>query len=171
MHLIIDGYNLLHVNRSMASLTPLELQRERDCLIDELSAYRLQRFSEMTVVFDGWQGGWPVEKTERRKGIEIVFSRLGEKADEVIKRRIRERGTGAVLVSSDGELLRYAERLSVSAISSEQFRERMESAPFRSPEGKNDDEAGEGGCGGKRKGPSRTLSKKEKRARAALKKL
>jgi uncharacterized protein len=169
MHLIIDGYNLLHVNRSMASLTPLELQQERDRLIGELSTYRNQKASDITVVFDGWQGGWVTEKTEKRRGIEIVFSKLGEKADEVIKRRIRERGTGSVLISSDRELLRYAERLSVSAISSEQFRERMESAAFRPEKGRDDNEEEEGT--GKRKGPSRTLSKREKRARAALKKL
>jgi predicted RNA-binding protein with PIN domain len=169
MHLIIDGYNLLHVNRSSASLQPLELERERDRLIDRLSAYRQQRPCDITVVFDGWQGGWATEEREKKKGIHLIFSKLGEKADEVIKRLVRERGAGSVLITSDREVAQYAERLSVSTIPSDQFREKMENAAFRPGGEKVETEEEE--RAGKRKGPSRMLSKKEKRSRAALKKL
>jgi len=169
MHLIIDGYNLLHVTRSSASLNSFELQAERERLIDRLSAYRQRRTCDITVVFDGWQGGWATEEREKKKGIELIFSRLGEKADEVIKRLVRERGAGSVLITSDREVARYAERFSVSVIPSDQFRERMESVAFRSERGKDEDEKEE--TAGKGKGPSRRLSKKEKRSRAALKKL
>jgi hypothetical protein len=170
MHLLIDGYNLLHVNRSLSSLNSMELQRERDRLIDELSAYRQRKPCDITIVFDGWQGGWTVEKKEKRRGIEIVFSRLGEKADEVIKRLIRERGSGTVLISSDRELIHYAGRMSVSAIPSDRFQDRIERSVL-DPERGKDEGKEEEERGGKRKGPSRRPSKKEKRARAALKKL
>jgi hypothetical protein len=169
MHLIIDGYNLLHVNRSSASLNSIELQWERDRLIDRLSAYRQQRTCDILVVFDGWQGGWATEKREKKKGIDLIFSKLGEKADEVIKRLVRERGAGSVIITSDREVAQYAERMSVSVVPSDQFRERMESAAFRPGRGKDEDEEEE--RAGKRKGPSRRLSKKEKRLRTALKKL
>jgi len=43
MHLIIDGYNLLHVGRLPIALSAGDLQRERDRLIDELSSYRQAR--------------------------------------------------------------------------------------------------------------------------------
>jgi len=36
--------------------------------------------------------GWGSEKKERRKGIDVIFSRLGERADEVVKRLAREKG-------------------------------------------------------------------------------
>jgi uncharacterized protein len=169
MHLIIDGYNLLHVGRLPKALNPEELRRERDHLVDQLSEYRHSRSCEITAVFDGWQGGWPTETKERKKGIELIFSRVGEKADEVIKRLAKEKGQGAVVVTSDRDICRFAERLGVAVIPSDQFREKMERPALRVEKefGGEEDEIG----GMKRKGPSRRLSKKERRSRAALRKL
>ena len=173
MHLIIDGYNLLHVGRLPVLLTADDLRRERDQLVDQLSLYRQTRPCEITLVFDGWQGGWAAEKRERRKGIELIFSRLGEKADEVIKRLANQKGAGAAVVTSDRDISRYAEKMNVAVIPSDQFKRKMEQ-PAVTPAvtmdkgfGQDQDE----GKGAKRKGPSRRLSKKERRARAALKKL
>ncbi len=169
MHLIIDGYNLLHVNRFLIRLNSIQLQWERDRLIDELSAYQKLKPCRITVVFDGWQGGWSTEKKERKGGIEVIFSRLEEKADEVIKRLVREKGSGVVVITSDREVQRFAERMAVSVISSELFREKLEGSANRFEEIFEEDEEEEKGI--KKKGLSRRLSKKEKRARAALKKL
>jgi hypothetical protein len=167
MHLIIDGYNLLHVNRSQTQLDGIRLQWERDRLLDQLSIYQRLKACEITVVFDGWQGGWSTEKRERKKGIDIIFSKLGEKADEVIKRLVREKGSGVIVITSDRDVARFAERTAVSVISSEQFREKLE-APSNNFEEVFE---GEEEKGIKKKGLSRKLSKKEKRSRAALKKL
>jgi len=169
MHLIIDGYNLLHVGRSLVLLNPMELQRERDRLIDQLSAYGKIRRWEITVVFDGWQGGWSTEKREKKKGIELIFSRLGEKADEVIKRLVERRGSGTMVITSDRDVSRFAERMAVTVIPSEEFKEKMERAIVNP--GKKIEQDEEEGRGAKKKGPSRRPSKKERRARAALKKL
>jgi predicted RNA-binding protein with PIN domain len=168
MHLIIDGYNLLHTDRNLVSINPIQLQRERDRLIDQLSAYRSLRQMEITVVFDGWQGGWPTEKKERKKGIDLVFSKLGEKADEVIKRLAREKGAGVTVITSDREISRYAEKAAVAVIPSDQFKEKMDNALTK---GEKDSQNEEERSGEKKKGPSRMLSKKEKRMRSALKKL
>jgi uncharacterized protein len=169
MHLIVDGYNLLHVGRSALALTPSDLQRERDHLIDQLSSFRRIKPYDVTVVFDGWQGGWVTERRERIKGVDVIFSKLGEKADEVIKRLVKEKGAGAIVITSDREIARYAEKMDVAVVSSDQFKDRVEMAAVRTEKGGEEAEAGRGG--GKRKGPSRRLSKKQRRARAALKKL
>jgi hypothetical protein len=166
MHLIIDGYNLLHVNRSLIHLSPVQLQWERERLIDQLSAYQKLKPCRITVVFDGWQGGWATEKRESQKGVEVIYSKLGEKADEVIKRLVKEKGSGAIVITSDRDIARFGERMAVSVIPSDQFRERMEISADKFKEIEEGEEAGV-----KQKGPSRRLSKKEKRARAALKKL
>jgi len=167
MHLIIDGYNLLHVDRFLTNLNSIQLQWERKRLIDRLSTYQKLKPREVTVVFDGWQEGWSTETREKRKGIEVIFSKLGEKADEVIKRLVKEEGSGVVVITSDREVARFAQRMDVAVIPSEQFREKLEqrSSPMleESPE--------EEESGMKKKGPSRRLSKKEKRARAASRKL
>lgn len=166
MLLLIDGYNLLHSGRILANLNTMELQWERDRLIEQLSSYRQVRSSEIIVVFDGWQGGWSTEKRERKRGIDLIFSKVGEKADEVIKRLIREKGSGVIVISSDREISRYAERLSVPVISSEKFREKLGGL---APEEAMKEEEEERRL--KKKGPSRRLSRKERRLRMALKKI
>ena len=167
MHLIIDGYNLLHVDRSLTSLNSIQLQWERERLIDRLSTYQKLKPRLVTVVFDGWQEGRSTETREKRKGLQIIFSKLGEKADEVIKRLVKEKGSGAVVITSDREVARFAQRMDVAVIPSEQFRERLQEGSSRMPEeGPEEEERGI-----KKKGPSRRLSKKERRARAASKKL
>lgn len=169
MHLIIDGYNLLHVTRSLTQLSSVELQLERDQLINQVSVYRQLKSYEITVVFDGWQGGWSTERKERKKGIEVIFSKLGEKADEVIKRLVKEKGSGAIVVTSDREVSKYAERMAAAVIPSDQFKERMERTDLKIE--KVFEEEVEEERSSKTKGPSRRLSKKERRLKAALKKL
>ncbi len=168
MLLLIDGYNLLHSGRTLIKLKSIELQRERDRLIKKLSLYREAKPSEILIVFDGWQGGWSTERREKQNGIELIYSKIGEKADEVIKRLIREKGSGVVVITSDREIAVYANRFSVPVIPSEQFLEKMENIAFTNLRESEEDEE-ESGL--KRKGPSRRLSKKEKRFRIALKKL
>ncbi len=169
MLLLIDGYNLLHSGRTLVHLNAIELQWERDRLVEELALYRHAKSPEILVVFDGWQGGWSTEKRERKKGIELLFSRIGEKADEVIKRLIREKGSGVIVVTSDREISNFADKLSVPVIPSEQFRERMEQST--STRGKEEYDVEEEEKRLKKKGSPRQLSKKEKRLRNSLKKL
>jgi hypothetical protein len=169
MYLIIDGYNLLHVAHSLIHFNSVQLQWERDRLIDQLSAYQRLKPCGITVVFDGWRGGWSTEKREKKKGIELVFSKLGEKADEVIKRLVKEKGSGAIVITSDRDIARFAEGLRVSVISSEQFQQKIERSSVEFDENFGGEEEEKKAT--KKKGLSRRLSKKEKRARAAFKKL
>jgi len=168
MHLIIDGYNLLHVNRSLTCLSATQLRWERDRLIDQLSAYQKLKSCGMTVVFDGWQGGWNMERREKKRETEIIYSKLGEKADEVIKRLVKEKGSEAIVITSDQDISRFAERMNVAVIPSEQFMEKLETSSNRFEESLEEEEEERGI---NKKGLSRRLSKREKRARAALKKL
>jgi predicted RNA-binding protein with PIN domain len=167
MHLIIDGYNLLHVNRSLINLNSIQLQWERERLIDRLSTYQKLKPCGVTVVFDGWQEGWSTETREKKKGIEVIFSKLGEKADEVIKRLVKEKGSGTIVITSDRDVARFSQRMDVAVIPSEQFRERMEGGSSDVLEERPEEEK----RGIKKKGPARRLSKREKRARAASRKL
>jgi hypothetical protein len=169
MHLIIDGYNLLYAGRLISQMNALELQRERDRLIALLSDYRKRKEGNITVVFDGWQTGWSSEQKEFKKGVEIVFSPLGERADDVIKRMVRDKGSGAVVVTSDRDISRFAERMAVAVIPSEQFLGRLDVSAKRDEKDVEPEDDEERIL--KRKGPSRKLSKKEKRLRNALKKL
>ena len=150
-------------------MSATELQRERDHLIGQLAAYRRMKPCEITAVFDGWQGGWVSEKRERKMGIEIIFSKLGERADEVIKRLVKEKGSGVIVITSDREVARFSDKKSVTTIPSAQFKERLEISPDMME--KSGEDYTEEEERSKKKGPARRLSKKEKRARAALRKL
>jgi len=173
MHLIIDGYNLLYADRLKSRTNAAELQQGREQLIRKLSAYRRRKEEPVTIVFDGWQSGWSAEHKDVHGGIEIVFSQRGERADDLIKRMVRDEGSGVLVVSSDREIARYAERMRVPVLSSEQFIVRLERPATtrettlqKNLEEDDDDERRQN-----RKGPSRRLSKKEKRLRSALKKM
>ncbi len=168
MLLLIDGYNLLHSGRTLVHLNAIELQWERERLVEKLAIYRQIRPFDILVVFDGWQGGWVTEKREKKKGIDLIFSKAGEKADEVIKRIVREKGAGVTVITSDREISTYAERLSVPVIPSEQFQEKLKRINLGAGKSVEDEERTQGV---KKKGPSRKLSKKEKRLRLALKRL
>jgi predicted RNA-binding protein with PIN domain len=168
MHLIVDGYNLLHVNRSLTSLSSTQLRWERDRLINQLSAYQKLKSYSLTVVFDGWRGGWNTEKREMRRGVEIIYSQLGEKADEVIKRLVKEKGSEAIVITSDQEISRFAGRIDVAVIPSGQFMEKLRASSNWFEESLEEEEEERGI---NKKGLSRRLSRREKRVRATLKKL
>jgi uncharacterized protein len=86
MHIIVDGYNLIRQSATLRHSEVKSLEEGRNALIRSLVGYRRHRGHRITVVFDGWVGGSPQEERDLAGGVEIIYSRLGEKADEVIKR-------------------------------------------------------------------------------------
>ena len=86
--IIIDGYNFIRQSSKLRSYESLELAKGRDKLIEMLVRYRTFKQHPIVVVFDGWQEGSLIGKRTIEKGIEIIYSKRGEKADEVIKRLV-----------------------------------------------------------------------------------
>ena len=102
LHLIIDGYNLLGDQSSAKSAMA------REALLRDLAGYRQRKAHAITVVFDGWQQGQSIEQREHRAGVQVIYSRRGEKADQVIQRLAREYGSDCAIVSSDHEIMATA---------------------------------------------------------------
>src|SRR5437899_7468677 len=100
IRLIIDGYNLLGVRGGLRG----DVEAKREALIRDLAGYRQRKGHPVTVVFDGWRSGHPVERAEWREGLEVVYSRQGETADTVIKRLADRYGSDYAVVSSDHEI-------------------------------------------------------------------
>jgi predicted RNA-binding protein with PIN domain len=97
----------------------------------------------------------------------VVYSRLGEKADQVIVRMAREKGSGAVVVSSDREIRSAVERFGAVAIYAAEFNQilrRLDGDYF--DEEDDDDET----SSDKRGNPNR-LSKVDRRRIEKLRKL
>jgi predicted RNA-binding protein with PIN domain len=117
MDLIIDGYNLIGAEQGLSG----SLEHKRNWLIQQLAAYQRRKQFNLVVVFDGWRAGQAQETKEKRDAITIVYSRLGEKADSVIVRMAREKGSGSVVITSDREIRRAVERFGGVAVYAGEF--------------------------------------------------
>lgn len=127
-HLLIDGYNLLAVHSSLRS------EMARESLLQDLAAYRQRKGHAITVVFDGWHQGQAVEGREHRAGMHVIYSKRGEKADQVIQRLVRQYGADCAVVSSDHEIVNTARTHGAFVIAAQEFagklRESSASAGF-----------------------------------------
>ena len=173
IRLIVDGYNLIRQSPSLGEVESRDLQRGREALIHQLASYKRVRGHEVTVVFDGWQSGNLTETQQWQMGILVIYSRRHERADEVIKRMAKRFRHGAVVVTSDREVARFAETAGAAAVSSEEFEGRMGMAVVMGEKEVDPEEADSGivRLGTKKKGPARRPSKSRRRAIERLKKL
>ncbi len=175
MHIIVDGYNLIRQSDTFRHYERKSLEEGRNALIRSLAGYRKLRGHRITVVFDGWLGGSPKEERDLASGVEIIYSRLGEKADEVNKRMLAKGDEEILVVTSDREIATFAVRRGKSAIASPAFDERLErgAAGFSAADAPSEDDTDEDDDrpGMKRKGPSRRLSKQQRAALARIRKL
>ena len=126
MHLIVDGYNLIRQSDTLRGYERISLEAGRQALVRSLADYRRRRGHRITVVFDGWVGGSPLEERDRAGGVEIIYSRLGEKADEVIKRLVAKGSEEILVVTSDREIATFAARRGKTSIASPEFAARLD---------------------------------------------
>ncbi|MEE9164983.1 MAG: NYN domain-containing protein [Nitrospinota bacterium] len=168
---IIDGYNLLHVSPELSVRREELLENARNRLIEKLSRYKRQKKVSVAIVFDGWKGGMPAQSQEILKGIKIIYSKLGEKADEVIKRIIANSSEEVVVVSSDREIRDFAEKHNTVSVSSSEFEKKIEQALFYQMKGYDEEDSEEREISTKKRGNPKKLSKAERKKRAKTRKL
>ncbi len=146
------------------------LEAGRRALIRKISLYKKTRGHKITVVFDGWLNGPSEEEREREGGILIIYSKKGEKADEVIKRIVRHSSEEILVVTSDRELANAVQRAGAAAIPSHIFEERMEAGPRGNGETEKEEDD-RPSPGTRKKGPSKRASRREKMLLTRMKKL
>ena len=163
MEIIIDGYNFIGWDSGLRGA----LEHKRNWLVQQLAIFREKKNFEITVVFDGWQAGLRHEVEEKRAGVKVVFSRLGEKADSVIVRLARARGSGCVVVTSDREIRNVVEKFGAACVTSGEFAEVLCSSdrPY------DNSEFTEPQRDSLKKGNPRRLSKADKKRSEILRKL
>ncbi len=138
--------------------------------------YKKKRGHEIVVVFDGWKSGSGVESSSMKGGVKVIYSRLGEKADAVIRRILSTERQEWIVVSSDREVASHAWGAGSVPIPSEEFLRFIEAtrreveAPMHFPGPEKDDENDMEEMS-IRKGSGRMPSRKEKAVRRALGKL
>ncbi len=103
-------------------------------------------------------------------GIKVIYSRIGEKADSVIKRIISSDRREWIVVTSDRDIVNHAWTTASIPVSTGNFLKAVErKIPSYFDEEENDDS--DEYIEPRRKGNPRKLSKKEKAIRRALSKL
>ncbi|MCX8030057.1 MAG: NYN domain-containing protein [Thermodesulfovibrionales bacterium] len=119
MYLIIDGYNLIGIFHK-------NMEKARSELIDKLISYKKIKKHEITVVFDAYKHGNILENSSFRGGIRIVYTRVGETADEAIKRMLNDTKRQWVVITSDKLVAKYVWSVHSIPIESEVFLEILE---------------------------------------------
>ena len=100
--ILVDGYNLLHHWPELAPGQPRHSARARAELIYVLTRYPDATGEPVTIFFDGAGAPPEVPPKESSTPVEVLFSRAGQTADQMIERAAhRFQAYGEVLVVTD----------------------------------------------------------------------
>ena len=172
IHIIIDGYNVIRQSPDLARLDRQDLQLGRDALVSMLAAYKKRKRHAITVVFDGTAQASLYRSRDNAQGIAIRYSQGGESADDLIRRMARRERDRALVVSSDREVMAAAESAGATVMDSTAFANKIFMASYLEGNGGGEFGVSEGWVPTTRKkGPSRRLPKRKRRAKARLDKL
>jgi predicted RNA-binding protein with PIN domain len=158
LHIVVDGYNLIGSENGLRG----NLESQRRKLLAQLQRYHQRKDYPITVVFDGWRSGWIYEMEEKVGDLTVIFSRQGEKADDVVQRLARELGDACIVVTSDRELRVAVEASGAAAIYAREFERKLRWT---------DDIGARPGCGripAQKRGNPKKLPKSERKRRQKL---
>jgi hypothetical protein len=111
--ILVDGYSLLHNWPELAPDRPRHSARAREELIHVLTRYHDVTGTPVTVFFDGAGAPGNTPPPESGPAVEVLFSRAGQTADQMIERTAHRFGVhGEALVVTDD----VAERETVAGL-------------------------------------------------------
>jgi predicted RNA-binding protein with PIN domain len=152
------------------------MEKVRDGLLSQLAEYRKVRAHEITVVFDGYKNGMATQQVSYRNEVRVIYTRLGEKADDVIKKIISRERREWIVVTADRDIVDHAWSVGSVPVVPDKFmdiisracRTGAEDVPDVSADSEDEDDQDEGRD---RRGNPYKPSKKEKALRRILSKL
>ncbi len=105
--ILVDGYSLLHTWSTLAPGKPRHSATARNALIKKLTQYCDAIDTPETIIFDGSSSPRNTPKAHSADGVEVLYSKKGQTADDLIERtayRLKPFGP-ALAITND-----YAER-------------------------------------------------------------
>lgn len=173
LRILIDGYNLIRQSPVFRSIDQRDIEEARNALIETLRRYKKVKACRITVVFDGNMTYEGNHGGKGNLGIEVLFSRSGEKADDVIKRMAYQWKDGIVVVTSDRDVVNFSARAGATVIESGEFEDRMEMALYEDLKGEDNaiEEDAPSKLSTRKKGPSNRAPRKKRRASMKMKRL
>lgn len=162
MRIVIDGYNLLNALPDLGGIAAHDLEDARHHLLMQLGRYGWLRGHQMTVVFDGWIAGQPLERRMQAQGVQVIYSQRGEQADAVIRRLAPQVAHQGVVVTSDRTLASQVQQVGAEVIGAAEFGERLRQALSAGAKGKGEAQADAPAPASQRKGAARRPSRAER---------
>jgi len=104
---LVDGYNVIRRDPTLARLERTSLELARDTLLSCLNSSRQFRRDDVTVVFDGAnsrEAGVTGSRSFRRGRVRVIFSPPGESADAVLQRLGTVAPAGTLVITDDREI-------------------------------------------------------------------
>lgn len=132
--LIIDAYNLLWNSSLFRETAITNLEKGREALLQWLGRQPRLEGLDTTVVFDAHRTASREPSREKIGGMEVVYTAAHQTADELICELASLYGPGAVVISSDREISRFAEKKGCGLLSSGEFVRAMEGRESFSPD-------------------------------------
>lgn len=135
MHLIIDGYNVMHALAVKREWPGKTFQDRRRGFLAKLNAYAAGRRDRITVVFDGTKGGDEMGGGETVGMIDARYSPRGVEADELIRNLVdaAPRPGELLVVTSDKPVASYARTRGAAVARSDELLHRLFSAAGAAP--------------------------------------
>lgn len=172
MHIVVDGYNFIRQSPELCARERVSLEAGRESLLKQLAEFKAIRPHWITCVFDGKGGLGDRETRQFQGGIEVIYSAVGQTADEVIKKIAHRESANLLVVTSDREIANFVQRRGGAVISSPEFAEQMSMIVSGfSPSAQAEEEKDGRERGTTKKGPSRRLPKNERKLKKSLSKL
>lgn len=85
-YLFVDGYNIINSWDDLRELSSLSLEVAREELIDIMAEYQYYSGTKVIIVFDAHMVKSNSGKSENIKGVDVVFTRESETADQYIEK-------------------------------------------------------------------------------------
>jgi predicted RNA-binding protein with PIN domain len=119
--ILIDGYNFLWQDQMFRNEAIRGHDKGREAVLDWLAKRpQLQTF-DVTVVFDAYKTDSFHAIEHKDRGFNVVFTAGGQSADDWIRAQAAELGPSVIVVSSDHEIMRYAEKKGCGVLGSREF--------------------------------------------------
>ncbi len=147
-----------------------DLEGTREELIKRLLAYKRLKGHRITIVFDGKKSGSLSRTRMNQSGLEVIFSKDGEEADQILKEMAKRERHGITIVTSDRAVASFAEAHDAVAIPSDEFEAMLDMAIYSDIKGVTDEDEEEG-ASTKKSGNPRKASKQERKRLQRIKKL
>lgn len=102
--IIIDGYNILNAWEKYNSFLKLSFENARNELIFDMGEFSKLINKELLLVFDAYKIN-SIQSKEKIKGIDVVYTRQNETADQYIEKKMDKLGKKILITVATDDIL------------------------------------------------------------------